>query len=47
MLLPRMCALSEVQWCKSEDKNFDRFTSSMRNESFKIFDALGYNYRKY
>ena len=47
MLLPRMCALSEIQWCKQGDKDFDRFTTSMRNESFKIFDKLGYNYRKY
>ena len=47
MLLPRMCALSEIQWCKQEDKNFDRFSSSMRAESFKIFDKLGYNYRKF
>jgi hexosaminidase len=47
MLLPRMCALSEIQWCASKDKNFDRFSASMRAESFKIFDTLGYNYRKF
>lgn len=47
MLLPRMCALSEIQWCKSSDKNFDRFASSLKTESFKIFDTLGYNYRKF
>jgi hexosaminidase len=47
MLLPRMAALSEIQWCKSSDKNFDRFASSMKAESFKIYDILGYNYRKF
>ena len=47
MLLPRMCALSEVQWCKSEDKDFDRFSAAMKAESFKIFDTMGYNYRKF
>ncbi len=47
MLLPRMTALSEVQWCKPEDKNFERFTSSLKAESFRIFDILGYNYRNF
>lgn len=47
MLLPRMCALAEVQWCKEEDKNFDRFASALKAGSFKIFDTLGYNYRKF
>lgn len=47
MLLPRMTALSEVQWCKPEDKNPDRFKAALQAESFKIFDILGYNYRKF
>ena len=47
MLLPRMCALSEVQWCKPENKNPERFKAAMKAESFKIFDILGYNYRKF
>ena len=47
MLLPRMCALSEVQWCQKEGKDFDRFTSALKDESFKIFDTMGYNYRKF
>ena len=47
MLLPRMAALSEIQWCKPSDKDFDRFASSMKAESFKIYDNLGYNYRKF
>ena len=47
MLLPRMNALSEVQWCKPEDKDFKRFSEAMRAESFRIFETLGYNYRKF
>jgi hypothetical protein len=41
-----MLALSEIQWCKPEDKNFDRFMSSFKAESAQILDTLGYNYRK-
>lgn len=47
MLLPRMTALSEVQWCRPEDKNLDRYKAALEAESFKIFDILGYNYRKF
>ena len=47
MLLPRMTALSEVQWCKPENKNEERFKAALQAESFKIFDILGYNYRKF
>ena len=47
MLLPRMSALSEVQWCNSSKKDFDRFSSALKAESFKIYDILGYNYRKF
>ncbi len=47
MLLPRMTALSEVQWCKPEDKNPERYKVAMEAESFRIFDILGYNYRKF
>lgn len=47
MLLPRMTALSEVQWCKPADKDFKRYSSALKAKSFKIFDILGYNYRKF
>ena len=47
MLLPRMNALSEVQWCVPENKDIERFKAAMEAESFKIFDILGYNYRKF
>ncbi|MBR4755782.1 MAG: beta-N-acetylhexosaminidase [Bacteroidales bacterium] len=47
MLLPRMSALSEIQWCKPSDKDFERFSTALKDESFKIYDILGYNYRKF
>ena len=47
MLLPRMTALSEVQWCEPSAKNFSRFESSLKEKSFGIFNTMGYNYRKF
>ena len=44
MLLPRMSALSEVQWCKGEAKDYERFLENLKG-MLRIYDALGYNYR--
>lgn len=46
MLLPRLLALSEVQWCKPENKDFDRFKESLTGHHFGILDRLGYTYSK-
>lgn len=46
MYLPRMTALSELQWTKPENKDFDRFMSSMVIIT-KRFDVMGYNYAKH
>ena len=43
MLLPRMAALAEVQWCEAENKNWDRFVDSA-DDICSIYDFLGYNY---
>ena len=43
MLLPRMCALSEVQWCAADKKDYARFDASL-DHSFAILDAMGINY---
>jgi len=43
MLLPRLDAISEVQWCRSEQKDFDRFKSRLPH-MLKIYDRLGINY---
>jgi len=43
MLLPRMCALSEVQWCDPEVRDYERFHTSLQ-KAYKMFDLMGYNY---
>ncbi|MBQ0093384.1 MAG: beta-N-acetylhexosaminidase [Bacteroidales bacterium] len=45
MLLPRLQALSEVQWCNPENKNLGRFKTSLKEYHLKALDFLGYNYR--
>ncbi len=42
MLLPRMAALSEVQWCQPENKSWERFEGSAES-FFRIYDVMGYN----
>lgn len=44
MLLPRMSALSEVQWCQPERKDFVRFRNSLQNNMLPIYQAMGLNY---
>jgi len=46
MLLPRMFAVSEVQWCRPDRKDYDRFTRSVDNHQSKILELLGYNFCK-
>ena len=43
MLLPRMAALSEVQWCQPENKDWERFSESA-DEFCSMYDAMGCNY---
>ena len=46
MLLPRMAALCEVQWCNPENKDYEDFKKRLLN--FKdIYDIKGYNYAKH
>lgn len=46
MLLPRLAALSEVQWCAAENKDFERFRDCMEHIR-DIYDALGVNYARH
>lgn len=46
MLLPRMAALSEVQWCQAENKDWDRFLASA-DDFCAIYDMTGYNYARH
>ncbi len=43
MLLPRMCALAETQWCAADAKDYDRFVTSL-DHTFEILDAMGVKY---
>lgn len=46
MLLPRMSALSEVQWCTVENRDYRNFKDKM-SRMLEIYKALGYNYGKH
>lgn len=46
MVLPRMAALSEVQWMMPEDKDFNDFASRIPTMT-DIYDSYGYNYSKH
>lgn len=46
MVLPRMAALSEVQWCGKGKKDFDRF-SDMMPHMMEIYDIMGYSYAEH
>ena len=46
MILPRVAALSEVQWCNADRKDYSRFVDSM-DEMCKLYESLGYNYAKH
>ena len=43
MLLPRLAALSEVQWCQAENKKWERFYNSI-DKICDIYDTMGYKY---
>ena len=44
-ILPRMAALSEIQWTLPEHKNFERFMERLP-EMQKIYSSLDYGYRE-
>lgn len=46
MLLPRLAALSEVQWTLPAQKNQGRFLRNLKH-LFDIYDAKGYNYARH
>ena len=43
MLLPRLAAVSEVQWSAQDKRDFDDFSRRLRN-LVPIYDLYGYNY---
>nr|WP_302945591.1 glycoside hydrolase family 20 protein [uncultured Prevotella sp.] len=46
MALPRLAALSEVQWSQPALKDYTRFTNRL-TEFTHLYDRLGYNYAKH
>lgn len=46
MLLPRLSALSEVQWCLQGRKSFDRLMKDMSRMA-SLYENLGYDYAKH
>lgn len=46
MTLPRMTALSEVQWSKPEQKNYSDFLNRIP-KMLRIYDIYGYNYARH
>ena len=46
MLLPRLLALSEVQWCQPDRRDYGRFLRVLQAHEFPVLDQAGYNYRK-
>lgn len=45
MVLPRIDALCELQWCAPERKDFERFKKDVAR-MLRIYDALGYTYSR-
>ena len=46
MVLPRLAALAEVQWCNPETKNWDRFYAAA-DSYCGIYETMGYNYAQH
>jgi hexosaminidase len=45
MALPRICALAEVDWTPSEQKEFEDFKTRLKIHVLRV-KAKNYNYRK-
>ena len=43
MLLPRLAALAEVQWCEPENKSWERFMDQA-DEFCAVYEMMGYNF---
>ncbi|MDD4637253.1 MAG: family 20 glycosylhydrolase, partial [Bacteroidales bacterium] len=46
MAMPRVAAMSEVQWTQPEKKNYERFLTRLPR-LIDIYEALNYNYAKH
>lgn len=46
MVIPRIDALSEVQWCERKNMDYEDFLKRLRYQ-IRLYDFLGYNYADY
>ena len=46
MLLPRLAALSEVQWCQAERKDWERFYGAAEDYC-RMYETMGYNWAEH
>jgi len=46
MLLPRLLALSEVQWCQKGTRDFNAFKKKLQDKQFPILEKMGYCFRE-
>lgn len=46
MLLPRLTALSEVQWCQAERKDWERFYGAAEDYC-RMYETMGYNWAEH
>ena len=45
MIMPRLFAMSEVQWCELKNKDYNKFTEKVKGNGFKMLELLGFNFR--
>ncbi|HYV90208.1 MAG TPA: family 20 glycosylhydrolase [Chitinophagales bacterium] len=46
MILPRLCAMAEVDWTQKDKRNFDDFAQRLIQYHFPLFDLWNVNYSK-
>lgn len=44
-MMPRIAALSEIQWSKPENKNIQNFLKRLKHQ-LELYKVYGYNYKK-
>lgn len=45
MIMPRLFAMSEVQWSELSNKNYERFLERVKTWGYRMLDEKGFNYR--
>ena len=45
MIMPRLFAMSEVQWCELRNKDLDKFMAKVKGNGYKMLELKGFNFR--